>query len=235
VIPITDSTKLPSRFVPEVDRGIPDRVVAFWEGTGEEKGPPVLRRALGTDEKAALERRLGELRTAVAPAPGSSRNALLAEIARMLGSFPTMQRHDRETAIAIAAGYLWTARERPHWAIVESCNQVRAGTAGVSREFCPSEPVFNDLVGRVVAVYAQQLAKTEQLLRAKIMPPDPPRLSAEEIARKLGRPIGDCDKPEQAPVNGNDGRHMQRVLADLAARKAARAAEQPRSAADATA
>jgi hypothetical protein len=96
----------------------------FWDGRVD-TGVPVLRRPLTVAEKSVLEQRENELRSALAPWPESTRETLLGEINGMLGAFPSMQRLDDEAALTIAAAYLWTARDRPHWAIVKGCKLER--------------------------------------------------------------------------------------------------------------
>jgi hypothetical protein len=99
----------------------------------------------------------------------------------MLGGFTNMQYHDAESAAAMTAGYLWTVRDRPPWAILRACEMVRAGTAGLNRSYCPHEPEFNSLIGRIVAVYELRLRAVESLLSAKVEPTLP--RSAEDKAR----------------------------------------------------
>jgi hypothetical protein len=220
-VPITSPDNLPELFVRAVDRDIADRVVAFRLGTNPETEEPVLRRELSAPEREALDRRADELRRAVAPAPASSRDTLLGAISGMLGAFPTMQRFDPATALAIAANYLWTVREEPHWAIARACDQVRANGAGLNPSYCPSEPEFAAVVKRCVEAYRRQLRKTKALLRAKVDAPVP-KLTKAELEAKLGRSIG--ERPERIPKPELDGKHASRVMAELAARRAAREA-----------
>lgn|GEM_PF-3773254 len=191
IVPITVRGDLPPLLDRAVDRDLPDRLVAFWRGrTDDDRGDPELRRALEPEEHAALVRRVSALSAAVAPAPVASRDVLLDEIEGMLGAYPSMQRHDEEAAGMIAASYLWTVREEPHWAIVEACGLVRGNKAGLNPSFPPTEPEFAKVVALRAAMYRLRLRETEAILRAKIQPPPEPKLTAEEIAAKLGRPIG---------------------------------------------
>jgi hypothetical protein len=205
-VPILREDLLPVLFVLAVDRGIPDRVVMFWNG-GVGLGTPVLRRRLTDEEKSALEQRASHLRNALAPWPESSRDKLLEETSGMLGAFPWMQRLDEEAAMSMAAAYLWTARERPHWAIIKACEMVRAGTAGFNPSYCPSEPEFNLMIGRLIAGYVNRLAATERLLAAK-------------TEQRPVRPVSPQPIPTAAP--GSDGNHAARAIADLQDRKAQR-------------
>jgi hypothetical protein len=51
--PISEHSRVPAAFVREIDRDIPDRVVAWYEN-GQELIKPNLRRALRHDEREAL-------------------------------------------------------------------------------------------------------------------------------------------------------------------------------------
>ena len=162
---VTSCDRLPLIFELETDRAIPDRVVCFWSDSGE----PLLRRQLTGDERGALERRRHELRGAVAEAAPAGRAERLAAISGMLGAFPAMQRYDEVTGLAIAANYLWAAREVPHWAILRVCEQVRSGrSAGINPAFCPSEPEFVGLCLKEVAPYRARLAQIDAVLRANV-------------------------------------------------------------------
>jgi hypothetical protein len=189
VIPTTREDRLPAIFVREIDRDL-QCVVAFWESGGVGAGTPVLRRALKASEQALLERRVWELRCAVAPFEARSRDALLQAISGMLGAFPNMQRFDQQTALGIAANYLMIVRQQPHWAIVKACEMVRTNAAGLSPGFCPSEPEFVTAVARLAKPYAGALQRAEQLLQGKANDPPPPKLTREEIEAKLGRRLG---------------------------------------------
>jgi hypothetical protein len=113
-------------------------------------------------------------------------------------------------------------RERPHWAIVKACSDVRHGSAGINREFCPSEPTFNGIIGRLVQPYEDALRRTERLLAAKIAPPPAPKLTRAEIEARLGRRLDAPPAAEANPTPAANGNHVARTMADLAARKAER-------------
>jgi hypothetical protein len=207
IAPIRREDRLPAIHVGEIDRDLYS-VVMFWEGGGVGSGTPVLRRPFNASERAALERRVWELGCAVAPFEDSNREVLLQAITGMLGAFPMMQRFDQSTALGIVAGYLWTARERPHWAIVKACERVRSGNAGLNASYCPSEPEFNNLISRLVEPYVNALRRAENLMMKKIEPPAPPRHThaGSKLEARTGMPAG-------------DGKRAERVMADLAARR----------------
>jgi hypothetical protein len=92
-IPILREDRLPALFVRAVDRGIPDRIVMFWENGGLGLGKPVLRRSLTDSEKSAPEQRASELRNALAPWPETNSGGLPLDRARApaLGDCESMQ------------------------------------------------------------------------------------------------------------------------------------------------
>jgi hypothetical protein len=144
----------------------------------------------------------------------------------MLGAFPAMQRFDQHAALGIAASYMMIARQAPHWAIVKTCEMVRADQAGINPDFCPSEPQFVTIVAGLVKPYADALRRAEQLLEVKVDAPSGPKLTRAEIEARLGRPLGSgiSFKVQAPPVSVGDGKHASRALANLAAQKARREA-----------
>jgi hypothetical protein len=219
IVPITREDQLPVPFDSEADRSIPDRVL-MWTGNDS---VAELRRPLTLEERTKLERRDSELRSALAPWPQSSRDVLEAEVSLML-NFPANRGLDEITAMGFVAQYLQLTRDRPHWAIVKVCRMVRLGTAGLLTAYCPTEAQFNLLIEREVADYERQLARTQRILDAKVLPADPPKPTLAEIEARLGRPLGAAPAEVKAPasVAPSDGNHAARVLADIAARKAQR-------------
>jgi hypothetical protein len=213
-IPVLYEDRLPPLFVQAVDRGIRDRVVLFWENGGVDVGVPVLRGPLPDADKTSLELRATELRNALMPWPETSRDVLVDDISRMLGAFTANQKYDADTALMMAMSYLWTVRQRPHWAISKGCRMVRAGTAGLNPSYCPSEPEFNQLIGGLVADYERRLAATERLLAAKV------EWRRARSASRQPQPIATSRQPEPIATPVCDGNHAARAMADLQARKA---------------
>jgi Helix-turn-helix domain len=226
IIPIAGEDRLPAQYAREIDRDL-HCVVSFWEGGGVGAGTPVLRRPFKASERGLLERRVWELRCAVAPFEARSRDALLQAISGMLGAFPAMQRFDQHAALGIAANYLMIVRQQPHWAIVKACEMVRTNKAGFNPDFCPSEPQFVTAVAQLVKPYADALRRVESLVDAKVDRPPAPKPTREEGEAKLGRPLPQTvasNEVKSTPMPVGDGNYAERVLADLAARKARRAA-----------
>jgi hypothetical protein len=76
-----------------------------------------------------------------------------------------------------------------------------------------------DVVAAIVSSARENLDNTMALLRAPVEEPERPRPTQAELEAKLGRPIGQRPrKPIPAPWEG-DGRHAERVAADLEARR----------------
>jgi hypothetical protein len=219
IVPITQDDKLPALFDREADRSIPDRVLMWTDS----KGAAELRRPLTVSERTALERRANDLRSALAPWPMVNRVVLEAEVSLML-NFPANRGLDETAAMGMVAQYLMLSRDRPHWAIVKVCRMVRLGKAALPAAYCPTEAQFNLLIEREVADYERQLARTQRILDAKVLPADPPKPTLAEIEARLGRPLGEAPAEVKAPasVAPSDGNHAARVLADIAARKAQR-------------
>jgi hypothetical protein len=219
IVPITREDQLPALVNLETDRTIPDRVLMWMGSNGEAE----LRRPLQPVERTALQRRAGELHSALAPWPPSSRDELEGEVSLML-NVPANRGLDETAAMGFVAQYLQLTRTRPHWAIVKVCRMVRLGKAGLPPAYCPTEAEFNLLIDREVAYYERALAKAQKVLDAKVRPPEPPKPTRAEIEAKLGRPIGEAKVEVKTPVRStpDDGNHAARVMADIAARKAQR-------------
>ena len=193
----------------------------MWTGSD---GVAELRRPLTVDERTKLERRDGELRSALAPWPTSSREVLEAEVSLML-NFPANRGLDETAAMGFVAQYLQLTRDRPHWAIVKACRMVRLGKAGLPPAYCPTEAEFNLLIDREVAYYERALAKAQKVLDAKVRPPDPPKPKRRQrLKPSLVRLFGEGKAEVKTPVRStaDDGNHAARVMADIAARKAQR-------------
>ncbi len=202
---------LPSPFLRLTDRDIADRVVSFRNVAGQ---PAELRRALTDPERTALERRAAELRAALALAPAASRDRI---VDALLSIQPAG--FDYETSVAAATAYLRNLEDRtadyahfrlPEWAIMEACRQIC--TAGVRAETGTTlEQTLHITIRALLATFEKRLGEIEGLLGAKV-DTAPSRAPSGHLA-----PI--------APPRG-DGRHAQRVAADLEERKARNTARQ---------
>ncbi len=120
-------------------------------------------------------------------------------------------------------------RDFPAWAIKEACRRIVMNEAGLDGEWPPNDIQVHAVVANVVKPYREALNKVTALLEAPIEPPEPPRLSRAEIEAKLGRPLLSMPPEAKAiadPPEPYDGKHMQRVEAELVARRARRLQEQ---------
>jgi hypothetical protein len=217
-VPITREDQLPALVSIETDRTIPDRVL-MWTGSD---GVAELRRPLQPAERTALQRRAGELRSALAPWPPSSQDELEGEVSLML-NVPANRGLDETAAMGFVAQYLQLTRGRPHWAIVKVCRMVRLGKAGLPPAYCLTEAEFNLLIDREVAYYERALTKAQKVLDAKVQPPDPPKPTRAEMEARLRPPVASASAEITAPaLSADDGNHAARVMADIAARRAQR-------------
>jgi hypothetical protein len=158
-----------------------------WVGSD---GVAEIRRSLTDDERSVLERRVSDLRCALAPWSDADSRVLEGELALMLGGFMTMQRLDGVAAKGLVAQYRQLTRARPFWAVVEVCRKIRTGEAGLPVQYCPNEAEFNTLLRRLVSPYERQLLQAQRILDAKVQLPPLPKLTREELEAKLGRRLG---------------------------------------------
>lgn len=211
------------------DYEIPARVWSNWK---PEFGPRSLRRELTRDERAAVALRAEAIGCAMVPFTSAESDLVDGAIHGLLAGFRS-GRPGLEGAEAMAEVTKAVLRKFPAWAIVAGCQKiVRGEIEGLSRDWAPSDRAIHDVVADIVRPYQQVLDNARALLAAPVEPPEPPRLTREEIEAKLGRSVKDgarvhkiSDEPE-ADAPRPDGKHAQRVAADLAARAARRQAQQ---------
>lgn len=202
LVPIADETKLPPLVDLMIDRDL--ECLVMWRDGPSRHGLPTLRRALDADERRLIEKRVADLRNAAAPFGEVHRSVLARKISGMLGAFPVMDGvADGETAASKIAGYIWTCREQPPWAIARATELARSGKSGLSMAYCPSEPEFNALVIRLVAPYIAAQARTAGLLSAQVYE-----------AKQPSKPAA-----LRPPTPPSDGRHAARAIADLELRR----------------
>lgn len=189
-LPILHKSGLPAVFDPRVDHLAGRLVDGYSNGNGAQRGLALaLRRDPTPEEKTTLETRIADLRGALLPAPPAGDNELRTAIMAMLGGDPNMQRYDQATAYAMASGFLYVVRDQPHWAILEACEQVRSGRAGLNPSFCVKEPEFAIVVRRCTQPYRQRLAEIESLLRARVRQPPPAPPTRAQVEASLGQSL----------------------------------------------
>lgn len=213
----TDGENLPALFDPECDRVIPDRVFSGWVPSD---GPRAIVRHLRPAERAKVEARAIALRNAVTAHHVSENRKVRAELAAMLGGFRAM-RQQGDDALAMIEVTARVVREFPLWAIAKGCMEIAQNKASLDPRWPPNDDQVYAVVTGIVALYRKHLKIAEALLVAPLEEQDPPRPARADVEATLGRSVTTPAKPDQpAPEAPHDGKHAQRVMADLAARKA---------------
>jgi hypothetical protein len=206
-----DAGNLPPLVDPMTDRRIPDLVFSNWIPS---TGPRAVIRPLSEHERALVEARAGDLRGALLPLPREHNNRAGAALAEMLGGFRSTLRVDYETALDMAESLARLLSPYPAWAIERACSLIRAGDAGLDKHYAPNDTQIVEVVRGVVRHYQRTLAVMDALLTAPVEPPSPTR-------QKLPATTGQAQTAKRIA----DGKHAQRVLADLEARKQQREAQ----------
>lgn len=164
-------------------------------------------RALTDEERAALQRRVAELRHRLLPFDPEESSLVEASVAGMLSGFRSMRQTDEaaEVTLGITSRVL---AEYPLWAIEETCLAIARGKAG-NRKFPPNDSEMCSLVDGRLWPYRAALARAEALLAAPVQRPTPlrsrPRISGP---------------PGAQPISGEG--HGARVAADLERRRSER-------------
>lgn len=212
------------------DFEIPARVWSNWKPAF---GPRAVKRELTTDERATVARRAAALDGSLVPFTPRESDLVEGAIHGLLAGYRSA-RPGLEGAEAMAEVTKAVLRPFPAWAIVVGCQKiVRGDVEGLSRDWAPSDRAIHDVIADIVRPYQVALTNARALLAAPVEQPEPPRLSRAEIEAKLGRPVADgarvhpiSNTPGEPDGPPRDGKHAQRVAADLAARAARREAEQ---------
>lgn len=168
------------------------------------------------DEKAIIQKRNTDLEGGLIPFMPEQRDEVRSALHAMLGGFRSLREtgDDAETAVEVLLAVL---REFPAWAIDETCLRIAQCDIAIDppldRRWAPSDAQIHACVTAIIRPYRDTLRAARALLAAQVATPEPQRPSRAEIEAKLGRSIGEAQSV-------NDGKHAQRVAADLAARKA---------------
>lgn len=194
---------LPVKFDREVDLEIPQRLIC-WR---PDHGPFELRREMRSDERAVVEARFAALELALRPYNDQQVGEINASIGAMLAGFRSMRQQgdDVESTIAITRAVL---REFPAWAILQGCLKIARRETRCDPRFAPNDAEISDVIRSIIKPYQEARAAATALLGAVIQQGAlPQRGSGRETHR-------------EPPLAAGDGKHGQRVLADIAARKA---------------
>lgn len=214
-----DANGLPAIRDEDCDVAIPARLFSAWK---PDHGPRSVIRELTGHERALVGGRAEALREALRPFQASEQGRVNAEIAAMLGGFRSMRQQDEDVAATVEVAR-HVLREFPLWAISRGCLMIAQRKTDLDRKWPPNDGEIYGVVEDVVEHFRKRLASAEALLAAPVEPPEPVRPTQAEIEAALGRPVSSVPSglPEKPAWHG-DGKHAQRVEADLAARRARR-------------
>lgn len=217
-----DANGLPSIADEECDIAIPRRVLSAWIPDG---GQRAVIRALTAKERALVEGRAGALRDALRPFAPTEQGRVNAEIAAMFNGFRSMRQQDEDVTATVEVTRR-VLREFPLWAISRGCLLIAQKKADLDPKWPPNDSQIYGVVEEIVRYFRARLVAADGLLSAPVESPDPPRPTAEEIAARLGREVGPlASKPKRRDPFEGDGKHAQRVMADIEARRARRVLE----------
>lgn len=182
-------------------------------------------RELTADERAKLEGRVGALSGALRPFDNHEIPVVEAELAAMFSGFRAMRQTGEDVASVVEVTRRVLA-EFPAWAIAKAClliarNQAVVDGKHLDRRYTPNDTEIYAVVSSLVKMRREALTSAKALLSAPVEPPAPQRPKDGPSAPRPQR------APQAPPVPAGDGKHAERVAADLAARAARRAAQQP--------
>ena len=209
--------------------------------------PAILSEPLSPDVRNTLMHRSDVLAACLAPAAKSEHQQMAAAISLMLGGFGGSTSGPAEHLTAI---YVSEMRDLPLWAIVGACKAISRGEVeGASLDFKPSVARLRQAVRALMAPWDEEMFHLREVLNAEALKPEdedmrkrtdalvgtfaagltaePPRPTLEELEAKLGRPIGPRPRKPIPKVWEGDGKHAQRVAADLERRRKLRETEPP--------
>lgn len=213
---------VPDVFVKRADLEIPNSVWVDWIPKGG--GSRAIWRPLKPEERSALEARAAELRPALAPYARPFEDDRVAQaLADLFSGFRSMREQGAD-ALGLIDSAMRALAPFPAWAIEQACLvirrdgylvQDREGRWRTERHWPPSDPQICLVIGEVMKCHRAALASAEALLCAPIEPPVTPKRFQHDWhvwawLRQAGLP---------------DGKHTSRVMADIEARRAQRAAD----------
>lgn len=205
------------------DRWCDAELPKLFSAVKVDDAPRAVVRALADGERSSLESRRNELAAALQPFVTDERDMVEAELAAMLGGFRSLRQsgESAEGMVVVLSGVLSVF---PLWAIAKGCVKIVRREAELDPRWPPNDTEVYGAVDAIVREYRKALESAEALLAAPVealqaLPA--PRPSAMDVEAKLGRPVG-TGRTEKtpAPPPGGDGKHAERVAAELAARKA---------------
>lgn len=209
----------------ETDIDMPNTLFSAWHSAFE---PRQIRRALTVAERGKLEARSAALSDGLLPFSRDQEGLVDAEIAAMFNGFRSMRQGDNVAlTVEVTRRVL---REFPLWAIAEGCLSIAQRRAvtnpPMDARFPPNDGQIYEIVAGVVSRYRKALNTVNALLTATVEEPAPANYELRDgIEYPQSRKAADLGSLNDFPPP--DGKHAQRVMADLAARKAQREAGAP--------
>lgn len=218
---------LPVLCDPETDYHIGN---AVWSNWIPSNAPRAIVRALTPAERHKLQGRADALTDALRAYGEDDIAKVEAEIAAMLSGFRSMRQEGEAVDNLLAVTRLVLA-EFPHWAIAKGCLLIARRQAGLDPRWAPNDTEIHAVVSKVMEGYQQAHRTVTGLLSAPVERPDLPLpqrgpqptdvVWPDSLAFGRPTPTGHALEPDKP-----DGKHHERVKADIARRKAARDAQQ---------
>ncbi|MPZ36656.1 MAG: hypothetical protein GEU95_01115 [Rhizobiales bacterium] len=188
VATIQQRSGLPPSFDADADQIVPNRCYSAWI---PKTGPRPLRKRLSYYERTTVEQRVEALRRAVEPFGPGDTDLCAGAISTMFGKYPQLRQQGADV-LTMVNEMLGTLRDMPPWAIVDGCELVGDGRAGLKPSFPPTNAEVRAVVERVLQPYRVRLAAAEALLLAPLEgdegrapPRDKPNI--DPLAAQLGR------------------------------------------------
>lgn len=197
-----------------LDFELPRKVFSPWIPT---VGPRAIIRALVPEERSALEIRVASLEVCLTPFRKGDAD-VEAAIYGMFGGFRAMRLRgeDAHATLEVVTSIL---AEFPAWAIIKACLKI----AKTNLNWALNDGQIYAEVKEIVRLYKLHRDQAQALLDAPVeAPPKPTTIGSRQTA----------PEPTEAPIRvPGDGKHFDRIKADLEARKARTAAQSPQEAA----
>jgi hypothetical protein len=184
---------------------------------------------LSEPERAVVRGHIAELLPLLAATPAQDRNAAkqtLALVTKMMLALPARKMDEKGTT-ATGEAYTIALDDVPTWGVAAALRRWYRGECGPEYD-CAWRPAMADLRKLSLTSIAQIKWRMVQLNRLLNAQPrvDLPEPHCADMRERLGTVMAQASVPmmDKAPVPTwyGDGKHAQRVEAELAARRAAR-------------
>jgi hypothetical protein len=202
----------------EADFDIPRKVSTNWLPA---IGAREINRALSDAERATLQRRASDLASGLTPMQPHEKDDARAAMHAMLGGFRSRRETgaDAQAAVEVLLAIL---QGFPGWAIEQACLRIAKRQVDIDPpldpRWAPNDGQVHEIVEAIVKPYRKSLDAAQALLAAPVAKPEPPA-----IPRQLQHDWHVFAWRRHESMG--DGKHAERVAADLAARRVRREAE----------